>query len=79
YNTLISKINMLHIFDFSTMIVNLLCTFLLARLYVIGWTVGIVGLIMSAGLFSVSGLYSDAILQMILLFIFGYGWYSWQP
>ncbi|MDE4986564.1 nicotinamide ribonucleoside (NR) uptake permease (PnuC) family protein, partial [Francisella tularensis subsp. holarctica] len=25
YNTLISKINMLHIFDFFTMIFNLLC------------------------------------------------------
>ncbi|MDE5016795.1 nicotinamide ribonucleoside (NR) uptake permease (PnuC) family protein, partial [Francisella tularensis subsp. holarctica] len=34
--------------------------------------------IMSAGLFSVSGLYAVAILQMILLFSFGYGCYSWQ-
>lgn len=61
------------------MIINLLCTFLLAGLYVIGWPVGIVGLIMSAGLFYVSGLYADAILQIVLLFSFAYGWYSWQP
>ncbi|QEO57821.1 MULTISPECIES: nicotinamide riboside transporter PnuC [Francisella] len=70
---------MIHLLDFCTMIINLLCTFLLAGLYVIGWPVGIVGLIMSAGLFSISGLYADAILQIILLFSFGYGWYSWQP
>lgn len=57
---------MIHLLDFCTMIINLLCTFLLAGLYIIGWPVGIVGLIMSAGLFSISGLYADAILQMIL-------------
>lgn len=69
---------MLHIFDFCTMVVNLLCTFLLAGLYVIGWPIGLLGLMMSASLFSISGLYADAILQVILLFSFGYGWYSWQ-
>ena len=60
---------MLHIFDFCTMIVNLLCTFLLAGLYVVGWPIGILGLIMSASLFSISGLYADAILQVVLLFL----------
>ena len=55
-----------YIFDLCTMIINLLCTFLLAWLYVVGWPVGIVGLIMSAGLFYVSGLYADAILQIVL-------------
>ncbi|MDE4959553.1 nicotinamide ribonucleoside (NR) uptake permease (PnuC) family protein, partial [Francisella tularensis subsp. holarctica] len=40
YNTLFSKINMLHIVEFCTMIVHLLCTCVLARLYVIGWPVG---------------------------------------
>ena len=55
-----------YIFDFCTMILNLLCTFLLAGLYVVGWPVGIVGLIMSAGLFCMSGLYADAILQIVL-------------
>lgn len=60
------------------MIINLLCTFLLAGLYVVGWPVGIVGLIMSAGLFCVSELYADAILQIVLLFSFAYVWYSWQ-
>ncbi|BCD91851.1 nucleoside transporter [Francisella halioticida] len=60
------------------MIVNLLCTFLLAGLYVVGWPIGILGLIMSASLFSISGLYADAILQIVLLFSFGYGWYTWQ-
>ncbi|API87635.1 nicotinamide riboside transporter PnuC [Francisella uliginis] len=69
---------MLHIFDFCTMIVNLLCTFLLAGLYVVGWPIGILGFIMSASLFSISGLYADAILQVVLLFSFGYGWYAWQ-
>ena len=36
------------------MIIDLLCTFLLVGLYVVCWPVGIVGLIMSAGLFCVS-------------------------
>ncbi|MED7788845.1 nicotinamide riboside transporter PnuC [Francisella sp. 19X1-34] len=69
---------MLHILDFCTMIVNLLCTFLLAALYVIGWPIGILGLIMSASLFAISGLYADAILQIVLLSSFVYGWYTWQ-
>ncbi len=66
-----------YIFDFCTMIIDLLCTFLLVGLYVVGWPVGIVGLIMSAGLFCVSELYADAILQIVLLFSFAYVWYSW--
>ncbi|AEI36804.1 Ribosyl nicotinamide transporter, PnuC-like protein [Francisella salina] len=36
---------MIHLLDFCTMIINLLCTFLLAGLYVIGWPVGIVGIV----------------------------------
>lgn len=64
--------------DFLTMIINILCTFLLARLYIIGWPVGILGLIMSCVLFYSSGLYADAILQIILLGSFMYGWYQWR-
>ncbi|AIT09629.1 nicotinamide ribonucleoside (NR) uptake permease (PnuC) family protein [Candidatus Francisella endociliophora] len=69
---------MLHILDFCTMAVNLLCTFLLASFYTIGWPVGILGLIMSTVLFFISKLYADAILQIILMFSFVYGWYSWR-
>lgn len=66
------------ILDFSTMIVNLACTFLLASMSVFGWPIGIVGLIMSAILFCMSGLYADMILQIILLASFSYGWYCWH-
>ena len=64
--------------DFFTMIINLLCTFLLAGLFVVGWPVGILGLIMSAVLFGLAGLYADMVLQLILLGFFCYGWFSWS-
>lgn len=59
------------------MVVNLLCTLLLASFYTIGWPVGIVGLIMSSVLFYKIGLYADMVLQIILLSSFIYVWYCW--
>lgn len=68
----------MHLLDFFTMIVNLLCTFLLASFFVAGWPVGILGLIMSSVLFGLAGLYADMTLQLILLCFFCYGWLTWS-
>ena len=68
----------MEILDFCTMLINLLCTFLLARLCIFGRPVGLVGLVMSSVLFYMSGLYADTILQIIMLFGFIYGWYNWH-
>ncbi|APC96606.1 nicotinamide riboside transporter PnuC [Francisella frigiditurris] len=67
----------MHLLDFITMIVNLLCTYLLAKLNILGWPVGVIGLILSSILFSQAGLYSDAILQILLIAFFLYGFYNW--
>lgn len=68
----------MHLLDFFTMIINLLCTFLLAGFFVIGWPVGILGLIMSSILFGLAGLYADMVLQLLLLCFFCYGWLTWS-
>ncbi|QLE79276.1 nicotinamide mononucleotide transporter [Francisella sp. Scap27] len=68
----------MHLLDFCTMIINLLCTFLLASFLTIGWPVGILGLIMSSVLFGLAGLYADMYLQIILLCFFFYGWFDWS-
>jgi nicotinamide mononucleotide transporter len=51
---------------------------MLASMRVIGWPIGLVGLVMSSALFGLSGLYADMFLQLILIISFVYGWYSWS-
>lgn len=69
---------MLKYLDFSTMIINILATFLIARGNIIGWPVGLVGLLMSAVLFFKVSLFADTLLQIILIGTFFYGWISWS-
>ena len=69
---------MMKYLDFSTMIINILATFLIARANIIGWPVGLLGLLMSAVLFFDVKLYADTLLQIVLISTFIYGWINWR-
>lgn len=59
-------------------ITGLLCVFLTVRANIWNWPIGILNNIFFLVLFFESGLYADAILQIIFAGISFYGWWQWR-
>ncbi|GGT18377.1 nicotinamide riboside transporter PnuC [Streptomyces chromofuscus] len=54
-----------------------LCVWLVARAHIANWPVGIANNLFFILLFTESGLYADAGLQLVFITLAGYGWWTW--
>ncbi|MFI5804266.1 nicotinamide riboside transporter PnuC [Streptomyces sp. NPDC051561] len=63
--------------EISGCLLGVLSVWLLARLKVANWPLGLVANLLFAVAFSRAGLYADAGLQIVFTALAGYGWWSW--
>lgn len=54
-----------------------LCVWLVARQHIANWPIGIANNVFFIVLFTQSGLYADAGLQLVFIALAGYGWWTW--
>ena len=69
---------LVHIIDYSSLIINVLYTIYLARLKIWSWSLGIIGAILLLVLFILNGSYSLVLLEVIYVIFFSYGWHKWH-
>ena len=77
-NVLWSGIQQMHTTEWIAAILSFWCVVLAAKNSIWNWPVAIVGSLIYAWVFLVSGLYSDAILNVLFVGFQCYGWMSWR-
>lgn len=65
-------------FEWTAVLLTAMSVYLAAREQLWNWPTAIVSVTMYAIIYARTGLYSDAALQLVFLFLSIYGWYAWQ-
>jgi nicotinamide mononucleotide transporter len=70
-------LNQLHLLDFTGALFAFIATCFFVRANTLAWPISLLAILIDVTLYWYRGIYGDAALQLVYLFMVSYGWWQW--